>query len=195
MRDESVALLFGPDMSVQLIHGDDRLVDLRLSGSICASGARAIASINVRAVCEILSAFQGRVLMRINSPGGNVQEALAIHSYMRGLGRPITTRVEGRVSSAAVIIAMGGDQVEIEVGASLLIHSCSMFVVPELLCAAVRKVFELNVEVARILAERSGRPVDDELERIQAGERVLDANDAVRNGYADRVVAVARRGV
>lgn len=179
-------------MPVQLIQGDDRVIDVRLSGAICPGGAFDAESIHLRAVRHVVSSYRGRVLLRINSPGGNVQEALEIHAYLRALGRPITTRVESRASSAAVIIAMAGDQIEIEVGAKLLIHSCVMFVSPELLSAAVKKVFDLNVATARILGDRTGRSVFDELERLQAGERTLSADESVRDRYADRVVAITR---
>src|SRR5690606_35651076 len=77
--------------------------------------------VSARAVRDHLRATRGDVLLRINSPGGDVFEAVAIHSLLREHGR-VTARVDGLAASAASVIAMAGKRIEMAQGALMMVH-------------------------------------------------------------------------
>lgn len=60
--------------------------------------------------------------VRINSPGGSVFDAVAIYNALIQHPARVTTRVDALAASAASIIAMAGDTVEMMVGSQLMIH-------------------------------------------------------------------------
>ncbi|THD41003.1 Clp protease ClpP, partial [Enterobacteriaceae bacterium ML5] len=64
------------------------------------------------------------VTVSINSPGGDMFEGLAIYNQLREYSGKVTVKVLGIAASAASIIAMAGDEVQIGRGAFLMIHNC-----------------------------------------------------------------------
>lgn len=62
------------------------------------------------------------ITVRINSPGGSVFDAIAIYNALIQHPASITTRVDAIAASAASIIAMAGDKVEMMIGSQLMIH-------------------------------------------------------------------------
>ena len=61
------------------------------------------------------------ITLRINSPGGEVWEGLAIYHYLKGLN--VTVKVDGIAASMASIIALAGKRVEIASNGFLMIHN------------------------------------------------------------------------
>ncbi|MEG1113161.1 MAG: Clp protease ClpP, partial [Hafnia sp.] len=64
------------------------------------------------------------VTVNINSPGGDMFEGLAIYNLLREYHGKVTVKVLGIAASAASIIAMAGDDIQIGRGAFLMIHNC-----------------------------------------------------------------------
>lgn len=70
--------------------------------------------------------------IRINSPGGCVDNGLAIYNLLlaeRRKGRKVVCRVDGAAHSAASIIAMAGDTVCMAASSSMLVHDPWAFAV------------------------------------------------------------------
>lgn len=63
------------------------------------------------------------VTVQINSPGGNFFEGLAIYNMLRQHPYQVTVQVLGIAASAAAIIAMAGDQIEIGKAGLMMIHN------------------------------------------------------------------------
>lgn len=63
------------------------------------------------------------VTVRINSPGGDFFEGLAIYNVLRDHPAHVTVKIVGLAASAASVIAMAGDRVEIGRSAFLMIHN------------------------------------------------------------------------
>ncbi|NGP18914.1 head maturation protease, ClpP-related [Devosia aurantiaca] len=61
--------------------------------------------------------------VQINSPGGDVFEGIAIYNVLREHPEPITVKVMGMAASAASIIAMAGDTIEIGAASFIMIHN------------------------------------------------------------------------
>lgn len=65
----------------------------------------------------------GPVVLNINSPGGSVFDALTMMNGMRASGRQITTRVMGVAASAASLIAMAGNTIEMPANSFMMLHA------------------------------------------------------------------------
>lgn len=64
------------------------------------------------------------VEVHVNSPGGDMFEGIAIFNVLREHPQPVTVKVMGMAASAASIIAMAGDTIEIGAASFLMIHNC-----------------------------------------------------------------------
>ncbi len=77
--------------------------------------------ISAKDVIEALMGV-GDVLIHMNSPGGEAIEALAIYSTLRQHPGQVTVRVEGMAASAASVVMLAGNRVEIDPNAMVMIH-------------------------------------------------------------------------
>lgn len=64
-----------------------------------------------------------RILLRINSNGGDVFEGLAIYNRLREHAAGVEVRVDGIAASMASVIAMAGAPVKMAEGAFLMLHN------------------------------------------------------------------------
>jgi ATP-dependent protease ClpP protease subunit len=75
---------------------------------------------------EIVQALQavgdGPVTVHVNSPGGDVFEAIAIYNNFRAHTGPVTMIVEGVAASAASVVMTAGTRVEVAPNAQVMIH-------------------------------------------------------------------------
>ena len=82
------------------------------------------AGMTPRIVSSILRKNEGRaVTVNINSPGGDFFDGLAIHSLLSEHDGHVKIRVLGMAASAASIVALAGDEVEIAESAFFMIHN------------------------------------------------------------------------
>lgn len=66
---------------------------------------------------------QKDVVVNINSPGGDLFEGIAIYNLLRAHEGKVTVRVMGLAASAASVIAMAGDEIQIARSAFVMIHN------------------------------------------------------------------------
>ncbi|WP_378735508.1 head maturation protease, ClpP-related [Nocardia brasiliensis] len=127
------------------------------------------------------------ITVRINSPGGDVYEGLAILNSLRGHRARITTVIDGLAASAASFIAMAGDEIVIGRNAEMMIHEARVYAGGD--AAAMRKYAEnldrISDNIASIYAERAGGEVAAWREIMRA-ETWFSASEAVAAGLADR---------
>lgn len=64
------------------------------------------------------------VTVLVNSPGGDMFEGIAIYNLLQQHKGSVTVKVLGLAASAASVIAMAGDDIQIGQGAFLMIHNC-----------------------------------------------------------------------
>jgi len=62
------------------------------------------------------------VIVAINSPGGDVFDAITLNSFLQRLGPRCTARIDGMAASAASVIAVGAHQVMMNESAMMMIH-------------------------------------------------------------------------
>jgi ATP-dependent Clp protease protease subunit len=74
-------------------------------------------------VNALAAAGDGPLTLRINSPGGDVFDGLAIYNALRARKAPVTVVVDGLAASAASFIAMAGTTVSMAEQSMLMIHN------------------------------------------------------------------------
>ncbi|WP_063039711.1 head maturation protease, ClpP-related [Nocardia pseudovaccinii] len=139
-------------------------------------------------VRELDAITSDEIMVKINSPGGNVYDGLAIMNALRAHPAQITTSVEGLAASAASFIAMAGDDVIMRPGAEMMIHNAWGICVGN--AVDMRELADqldrTSSNLASIYAERAGGEVADWQAAMNA-ETWYSAEEAVEAGLADRV--------
>lgn len=125
--------------------------------------------------------------VRINSPGGDVFEGIAIYNALARRGR-VHVYVDALAASIASVIAMAGDKVTMAGNAMLMIHRAWTFAMGdaeelEKVVAALRKIDSTITDTyaARVGAKSSR----EEIEAWLAAETWMDANESITRGFAD----------
>ncbi|GIH23012.1 hypothetical protein Aph01nite_13220 [Acrocarpospora phusangensis] len=140
-------------------------------------------------VRELATVSAPNVELHINSPGGDVFEALAIYNALRQHPANIVVMIDGLAASAASFIAQAGDRVVIARNATMMIHEASG------LCAGnsadmqqMAEVLDgISANIADVYAQRSGRPVEEWRNLMRAETWYHNGADAVAAGLADEV--------
>ena len=81
--------------------------------------------ITPKAFRDELEADTGDVTVWINSPGGNVFAAAEIYTMLKEYAGKITVRIASLAASAASVVAMAGDRIEMSPTALMMIHDPS----------------------------------------------------------------------
>jgi ATP-dependent protease ClpP protease subunit len=80
-----------------------------------------VTALNVKEQLESAKSYD-RIAVRINSPGGDAFEGVAIRSVLRSTKKPIDVYIDGIAASAASILAMAGDTITMAPGSMMMIH-------------------------------------------------------------------------
>lgn len=126
------------------------------------------------------------VTVNVNSPGGDMFEGLAIYNLLREHPAKVTVRVMGLAASAASVIAMAGDEIEMGLGSMMMIHNSWGVVVgnQDDMREAASTFAEFDAAMADIYVARTGGNVDD-IKAMMAAETWLRAERAIQDGFAD----------
>lgn len=126
--------------------------------------------------------------VRINSPGGNVYDGVAILNSLRGHPGKVTVVVDGIAASAASVIAMGGDEIVMNRNSEMMIHNGSAVAMggAEDMRKMADRLESVNANLATIYAEKAGG-TPEEWRAVMAAETWYSAEEAVAAGLADRV--------
>jgi len=115
----------------------------------------------VRALGELR---QGKIVIRINSPGGDVFDAHAIHNAIKAHPSKPTTRIESLAASAASYISIAGSERQAYKNTMAMIH--------EPMTGMWGNQYELR-EVADILEQISGSMIEMYADNTNVGKREL----------------------
>jgi ATP-dependent protease ClpP protease subunit len=129
---------------------------------------------------------KGPVTVQINSPGGDAFEGIAIYNLLKDHPAKVSVKVLGLAASAASVIAMAGDDIEMGVGAMLMIHSAWGLVAGNKkdLQEFASILDSLDTSIAELYSRRSGKDVKSVMKLMEA-ETWLTAGEAVAEGFAD----------
>lgn len=132
----------------------------------------------------------GPVTVNINSPGGDMFEGLAIYNLLREHDGEVTIKVLGLAASAASIIAMAGDTVQIARAGFFMIHNCWVVAIGNRndLRAVADKLDPFDAAMADIYVARTGKDLA-EIQQQMDGETWIGGSSAVDQGFADELLA------
>lgn len=128
------------------------------------------------------------ILLRINSPGGDVFDALAIFNALKAHTAQISVRIEGIAASAASLIAMAGDLIEMPSNSFMLVHQARMIAcgTADEFRAAADDLGRMNESFAGVYAARTKSDLGD-VKKLMAEDRLMSASEAKKLGYADEI--------
>ncbi|SCM73391.1 ATP-dependent Clp protease proteolytic subunit [uncultured Pleomorphomonas sp.] len=138
----------------------------------------------------------GDITARINSPGGYLDDGVAIFNALKARKGKTTVVVDGVAASSASIIVMGGDERVMRTGALLMIHDPSTlgYGTVEDLQKVINQLEAGIGSMVSIYSERTGESAE-ETRAIMKAETWLDAEDAVKRGFATSSEATAAEPV
>ena len=132
--------------------------------------------------------------VRINSPGGDVFQGRAIVEAIKRFAGKTIAHVDSLAASAATSIAIACDEVEIAQGAFFMIHNASGMVWGDK--KAMRDTANLLEQVEGSIVTdyvaKSGKAADEVIAWMDA-ETWFTADDAIANGFCDRLAATAEK--
>lgn len=128
------------------------------------------------------------ITVHLNSPGGNPFEGVAMHSTLRSNKAKIIINVDGWAASAASIVAMAGDEINIAEGGIIMIHEAAKptFGTAEDHRQAAAMLTETNSAMTKIYARRSSLD-EEEVAALMAAETWMGAEQAIEFGFADQI--------
>ena len=139
----------------------------------------------------------GPVLLKVNSPGGDVVAASRMRAILTDYPGPVTARVDGMAASAAVAVVMAASRVKMMDSAYMMIHDPSVVVVLamldiETLTSLRDELKSIKDGLVPIFAERTGL-AEDKLARMMTNETWMSAREAVELGFADEVITAGQK--
>ena len=130
---------------------------------------------------KLQAAGEGDITLRVNSPGGDVYEGLAIMNQLRNHAGKVTAYVEGLAASAASFIVVGGaDELLMNRNSELMIHDAMSMVSgnAEEITTALAGLERASENIASIYAEKAGGDSEPWREAMRA-ETWFTAEEAV----------------
>lgn len=128
------------------------------------------------------------VTVRINSPGGDMFEGIAIYNLLRAHPAKVTVEVLGWAASAASIIAMAGDEIRMGLGTFMMVHNAWGVVIGNRhdMREAAALFDQFDAAIADIYQARTGMK-RAEIQRLMDAETFMAPTQAVEYGFADAV--------
>lgn len=129
-----------------------------------------------------------RLAVRVNSPGGDAFEGIAIGNLLRAQGKPIDVFVDGIAASAASVVAMAGDTRTMGSNAMMMIHNawCSCIGYADDMRKMADTLDKVSAAVAQTYVDRAGMSAAD-AKALMDAESWLSAQDCIDNGLATAI--------
>jgi ATP-dependent Clp protease protease subunit len=134
----------------------------------------------------------GPVLMKINSPGGDMIAASRMRAILTDYPGEVTARVDGMAASAAVAVVMAAKKVQMMDSAYMMIHDPAVMVIMAQL--DIQTLGDLRDDlksikdgIVHVYAARTGME-EDKVSRMMTAETWMSAREAVDYGFADEII-------
>jgi ATP-dependent Clp protease protease subunit len=147
-------------------------------------------AVTAKGVRDRLQALRGidKLTVRINSPGGMVDEAIAIRTLLSEYRAEKTYKVDGIAASAATVFPNAGDKLQMAPGAMWMIHNPWSVAIGD--GNAMRKAAEVadkyRENLVSLYAARTKQKPEDSAAAMYA-ETWYTASEAMAGGFATEV--------
>lgn len=137
-------------------------------------------------VQEISQITAGTINLRINSPGGDVFDGVAIANALRNHKARVHTFVDGLAASIASIIALSGDEITMARGSFFMIHNpwAGVIGTADDMRHTAGILDKIQEQLQQMYMDRTGKGAD-EIRQMMADETWLNAEESVEMGLAD----------
>jgi ATP-dependent Clp protease protease subunit len=137
-----------------------------------------------------LNDITGDIVLRINSPGGDVFDGLAIFNSLVAHDGHVRVEITGVAASAASIIAMAGDEIAIAENAFVMIHNAWSLTIgnAEDHDETSDLLGQIDNSLAGTYAKRTGQDIRV-IKEMMSEETWLDSADAKANGFVTEIIA------
>ncbi|MFE9232045.1 head maturation protease, ClpP-related [Cellulosimicrobium funkei] len=174
--------------------GDGSVATIRMYGPIDSwGGFWGISTKDVGQVLDALPDSVEQIILRVNSPGGEVFEGVSILNMLRAHKATVTAVVDGLAASAASVIATGCDETVMSPGTQMMIHSPSSIVWGN--ASEMRKTADvldgIEASIIEVYTDKAG---EKDWTTLLADETWMTAKESVDLGLADRVAVIPDAG-
>ena len=141
-----------------------------------------------------LEAEDGDVTVWINSPGGNVFAAAEIYTMLKEYAGAVTVRIASIAASAASVIAMAGDQVQMSPTALLMIHDPSTIAMGNAkdMEKAIETLNEVKESIINAYIAKTGLR-HNKVAELMESETWMNAKKALDLGFCDEILYEAKK--
>ena len=145
--------------------------------------------ISPRMFRDELNGGKGNITVWINSPGGDCFAAAQIYNMLRDYKGKVTVKIDSLAASAASVIAMAGDEVQISPTGMLMIHNPSTVAMGDHgdLEKAIDMLNEVKNSIINAYEEKTGLS-RNKLSKLMEDETWMDAKKALELGFADSII-------
>jgi len=135
---------------------------------------------------------EGPVSVRVNSPGGSVDEAVAAVENLRRHSGEVSVSVDALAASAATLFLVSGFKVTAAPRAMVMIHQPHTIAIGD--AAAMRKTADILDKYSETLVDAYAAKMDasrDEILAMVADETWFTAKEALAIGMVDEIAELA----
>ena len=166
---------------------DDPLMPRELEiGGVIAEESWYDTDVEPKAFKDELNKGTGPVTVWINSPGGDCIAASCIYSALMDYPGEITVKISGLAASAASVVAMAGNRVEMAATAMMMVHNpaTSVYGDHNEMKQAIKVLDEVKESIINAYEIKTNLP-RDEISRLMENETWMNAKKAMELGFAD----------
>lgn len=173
-----------PDLDVQNLGGDDTVIEIY----DVIGGDSFFGGITSQYVNAMLRGAKD-VTVNINSPGGSFMEGNAIYNLLQAHPGKVTVNIIGWAASAASIIAMAGDVINIAKSGFVMIHNGQASVDGDRhdLANVIALLEKIDDALAGVYVARTGQGKRKIVDMLDS-ETSMDSASAVELGFADKIL-------
>lgn len=146
--------------------------------------------ITAKLVSSVLRKADGDdVTVNINSPGGSFFEGIAIYNLLKEYEGSVKVKVIGLAASAASLVALAGDEIEIAESGFMMIHDTWLVAIgnKQDMLDVADTLSKFDESAADIYSAKSGKD-KDEIKSLMAKETWFNGRETVDMGFADSVM-------
>lgn len=136
----------------------------------------------------------GTIHLRVNSPGGDVFDGVAMYNALKEHPARVVTHIDGLAASIASVIALAGDEVQIADNAFFMIHHPWTIAIGN--AAELRKGADTLDKIAESIITTYLHRADASREVVETWmdeETWFNAEEAVEHGFADAIAGEATK--
>ena len=139
-----------------------------------------------------LNGLGGRdVTVRINSGGGDVFAAHAIHNLLKSYKGRVTAVIDGLAASAATVVAVAADKIIMPSNSLMMIHDPAIGLSGYYPAAELTKLVEAlaTIKTSIVAAYRKRCKIsDEEIETMMSNETWMGAAECKEKGFVDEII-------